>query len=120
MGLYIKNATVKMSENMLVSVKDPDNKAPVELLTQPQMQLRYRTSNWANNAMFSCYWIVISANRMGPCLKNATVNMSKIVLVPVKDPGNKAPEELLTQPQRQLRYSASNWANNATYPIALS
>ncbi len=36
-------------------------------------------------------------------------------MVTVKDLGNKAPVELLTHPYRQLRYSASNWANKAMF-----
>ncbi len=57
----------------MLTVKGPGNKAPVEILTHPQKQLRYGASNWANNAMFSCYCIVISAKLMSPCFENTTV-----------------------------------------------
>ncbi len=46
--------------------------------------------------------------------------MAKYFMVTVKGPGNKAKVELLTHPQRQLRYSAFNWANDAISPITLS
>ncbi len=61
----------------MMTVKGPGNKAPVELLTHPQMKLRYRASNWANNAVFSCYCIVIFVKLMGPYLKDYTVKTSK-------------------------------------------
>ncbi len=38
-------------------------------------------------------------------------------MVPVKGPGNKALVDILTHPQKQLRYNASNWANNAISTI---
>ncbi len=40
-------------------------------------------------------------------------------MVTVKGPGNKAKVELLTHPQRQLRYVASNWADDAISPYCI-
>ncbi len=53
---------------------------------------------------------------MGPYLNNATVKMSKSCMVAVRGPGNKAPVEFFTHPQRQLTYGASYWANNTISP----
>ncbi len=61
----------------MVTVKGPGNKAPVELLTHPQRQLRYCASNWSNHAISPVTVLSYIRQIMGPFIKNATVIMSK-------------------------------------------
>ncbi len=70
MGPYLNNYIGTFLRICMVIVNGPGNKAPVELLTHPQRQLKYSASNWANNAIFSVYCFFIALKIMGPYLKN--------------------------------------------------